>query len=503
MARSQEEYIQEVTELYKEKYRYDKVVYTKWNSVIKVFCPVEDHGYFKVNAHNHRHGCGCPKCHPKHRRSQKEAETLLNKVLSKYDFCLAEPFVYSIGRNTKIKVKCPKHDYVWTEQYEHTVKERGSFGFLSCRKCKGELQRISIPEAISRSKNYKTRTEFAQGDKAAYRLALSYGIDECFEHMKVRGSMWKRCIYAYYFNIDGEKYVYVGLTFNLENRDKGHLLEGSAVYAFCKKHNISKPQPVQLTDYVDKKEAVKLEEYYLEKHIKEGWNKINIAKTGNLGGPFYRKEYPLDELKSIASKYRHRTEWDNSEDHDSCYYALSLGVLDDIIPRVRHTKYTFEECLEEGKKYPNDNQFEKHSNGFFQAAKRNNWLSAIRPFYCIVENPRVKLFFTKLLEYGSLKLLRANEYNLYVWAKNNKHIISNRETYETYLMQNYELIDAVIKRFAIKPNPKYEERFFRTVSKYSTWKEFAENEKTICVWALRNKYILEKCQLYQDKLKRE
>ena len=67
-----------------------------------------------------------------------------------------------------------------------------------------------------------------------------------------------RCIYAYEFNIDNEKYVYVGLTNDHLKRDANHRSSNkSSVYLFSLEHNISIPPMKIVIDYEDERIAKK------------------------------------------------------------------------------------------------------------------------------------------------------------------------------------------------------------------------------------------------------
>jgi len=156
------------------------------------------------------------------------------------------------------------------------------------------------------AKQYETRMEFKNKDTANYCFAVSHGwLDSICSHMRIVGDKYKRCVYAYEFS-DG--FCYIGITYDINARHNQHLSgkNFSKVYEHGEKYNVEIPSPKQLTDYIDKDKAAKLEGEYLEKYKNEGWKIINIAKTGGLGGKKHRydkEEITKDFCKKMAEKY--------------------------------------------------------------------------------------------------------------------------------------------------------------------------------------------------------
>ena len=141
------------------------------------------------------------------------------------------------------------------------------------------------------AKRCKTRTEFCKEKGWAYNIALSNGwIDEICSHMEIIGNHSKRCIYVYEFE---NYHAYVGLTYDFEKRWQKRLFERmDAVNIFMKETNLQ-PKRIQLTDYVDKIEAVRLEKHYFNKYKEEGWFMLNRAKSGSLGGNVIKWGYDV------------------------------------------------------------------------------------------------------------------------------------------------------------------------------------------------------------------
>jgi len=129
---------------------------------------------------------------------------------------------------------------------------------------------------------YKTKTDFIRNSQHVYNIALKKGwIDDICKHMIPRGDKYHRCIYVYEFL---DNHAYVGLTYDLNKRKKNRKRDNcDAVTVHIKQTNLE-PIIKKLTDYIPIKEAIKMEEYYYNKYLNDGWEMLNRRKTGGLGG---------------------------------------------------------------------------------------------------------------------------------------------------------------------------------------------------------------------------
>ena len=101
---------------------------------------------------------------------------------------------------------------------------------------------------------YETRSQYRYNSSNSYNRARVMGwLDEICRHMKVIGNNHNRCIYAYEFE---DNHVYVGLTYDIESRDKQHRKESrSSVYRHIESSK-TYPKLIKLTDYLPVKEAI-------------------------------------------------------------------------------------------------------------------------------------------------------------------------------------------------------------------------------------------------------
>jgi len=127
--------------------------------------------------------------------------------------------------------------------------------------------------------NYKTRTEY-KNSSYSYRIATENDwLNDICKHMITIGNLMKRCIYVYEFE---DNFVYVGLTFNIEDRKDKHNKRGP-VYEHIKETN-SSFEFKKLTNYIDVDKAKELENFHIDKYTKKGWSILNKIKGGGIGG---------------------------------------------------------------------------------------------------------------------------------------------------------------------------------------------------------------------------
>ena len=187
--------------------------------------------------------------------TQEEALKRIADILTGTPYQLVQPFVYESDRKTRIRLRCILHNETWEISWHSFMYDAPKLKkFSGCSGCRQTYSRKKCEEvALLCSK----RSEFALKYKGEYFKALRMGwLDEICAHMSVIGNHYKRCIYAYIFEYDKQKYIYVGLTGNLIKRDKEHRVRSqSTINKFAKKYNVPIPPIQQLTDYLDKEEA--------------------------------------------------------------------------------------------------------------------------------------------------------------------------------------------------------------------------------------------------------
>lgn len=172
---------------------------------------------------------------------------------------------------------------------------------------------------------YKNRTKFFKNSPSHYHKALANDwMNDICKHMQIIGNRNKRCIYAYEFE---DFSVYVGLTYNFEERQKRHSIDfTSSVNRHLKNKNINFIVK-QLTDYIEVSSAIKKEDEFITLYRKDGWRILNVSKAGSIGGSTIK--WNFDACSEIAKKYNKR--WEFGKNNTSCYNAARKnGWLDEI-----------------------------------------------------------------------------------------------------------------------------------------------------------------------------
>lgn len=212
-------------------------------------------------------------------------------------------YTYEYCENYVKNFKTLSSLYEKNESIIVVIRRNGWGGLLDGLERKNH-KKYTLEECTKKVNEYEFLTDFIRENESMYNVILHNGWKRILKVLKRAGSKYKRCIYAYEFFVGDEKYVYIGLTFNLDVRDMGHKTDkNSSVYRFAEENNIAIPDPIRLTEYVDKQEASKLEGEYLKIYKEKNWNILNRAKTGNLGGKKSMTTYTKEYCISLAKKY--------------------------------------------------------------------------------------------------------------------------------------------------------------------------------------------------------
>ena len=181
------------------------------------------------------------------------------KYSSRKQFILHNQSAYQAARKNK-----------WLDEIcSHMVKLNNTW-------TKEECHKIAL--------KYQTKIEFIHNDNKFYQYSLkNKWLDEICSHMIININQYNypRIIYAYEFP---NKSIYIGLTKNFKIRHnfrKRYLKDTVTKYI-----NETKLQPKIkfLTEFIPAIEAQKMEEYYINYYKKLGYNILNKAKSGSLGG---------------------------------------------------------------------------------------------------------------------------------------------------------------------------------------------------------------------------
>lgn len=296
----------------------------------------------------------------------------------------------------------------------HMYRKIKPKGYWSYEKCKEEALK------------YTSKFEFQKKCSSAYSKSYEEKwLDEICSHMKRLNNLKKRVIYSFEFDLDknNNRFVYVGLTYNPETRNKDHLLRGP-VFDHVQKGNINFKYKI-LTDFISEEEAQQKEFQILENYRNTGWITLNKGKTGGLGASekytfetckklsqgLSKKEFTINENKAYKTcsrkgwlkllftddvkKYSKeeceeyiknnfiKTRNELQKKHVKIYTIMYKNKwLDELLPNTLRHKFIYlnkELCKIESKKYKNKTEFKSYCTSVYNFSKINGWLDEFFP----------------------------------------------------------------------------------------------------------------------------
>ena len=228
---------------------------------------------------------------------------------------------------------------------------------------------------IEEGLKHKHKKDFALKSKGAFMAARrNRWLEEIWLKMEPLGNRYKRCLYAYEFP---DKSVYIGLTYNIKSRNTNHNRFGT-VFNYKVLTNLM-PEFKQLTDYIDRIEASKLEGIKLEEYKAEGWKILNKKKTGELGGNtvLWTKEHCLEKSVQCKTRNEFRLNFNgaySASRRNGWFQEITAHMKNIIKPKNYWTKIR---CKNKAVKCKTKMEFRRHSEGAYIKAQKSGWLTEI------------------------------------------------------------------------------------------------------------------------------
>ncbi len=178
---------------------------------------------------------------------------------------------------------------------------------------------------------FTKKNELRKNYGGAYQAIRDNKWYELFDHMSIIGNKYNRLVYVYEFK---DNYCYIGLTCNIDRRNRQHLTDDmeSYVYKHIKKTNLI-PTLILKSDYLKIENSIIMEESVLQTYKEQGWNILNKVKTGSIGGNtlIWTKEACEEEIRKFKSLKEFR---ENSKGaHNSMYvHGWKRELLDKYFP---------------------------------------------------------------------------------------------------------------------------------------------------------------------------
>ena len=183
-------------------------------------------------------------------------------------------------------------------------------------------------EITNLARDYDTKLKFRRENPSAYVIACRNGWwDEISEHMISKIN--KDPKYIYLFSWEDVNLFYVGLTWNHKIRKRNHLWDIKCIVNKTMQ-KYGEPKFKVLTKRpVKYDKAGEAEDRWIKIYEDKGWEKINIAPAGSLGGNI--SKWNLDNIRDEAKKYKNRSEL---QKHSCGAYnwALKNKLLDKFYP---------------------------------------------------------------------------------------------------------------------------------------------------------------------------
>lgn len=270
---------------------------------------------------------------------------------------------------------------------------------------------------------YKSRSEFKREAGGAYNFAKKQKIlNNVCSHMVVVGNKFMRTVYVYKFS---DNHIYVGLTKNINERDEKHKRDpDSAVFKHMQK---TKLIPIlSNSEYINVNDAIKLESQTILKYKIAGYNILNVATAGAIGGGNIK--WTFEKCKNEALKYTRKTDF--AKKSESAYRAARryrwLSQICSHMSNIRQQKrpgyWTQERCIKVAKKCKTRNEFYKKYGGAYMSSLKNGWLQHVCS-HMLGKGKKPNNYWTfnmcqiEASKYKTLSQFRKNSNTVYVTAQ--------------------------------------------------------------------------------------
>lgn len=212
------------------------------------------------------------------------------------------------------------------------------------------------------------------------------------------------CVYSY--EIPNLNKVYVGLTNNIKRRDRQHRFgiksskgtRYSHLYIVASENNIPLPNPIIIYNDLTSKEAQIKENEGIEQYKKDGWEIINIAKTGYNIGSLGSTWIKWDEKSCFEEAMKYSKKCDFKKYSNGAYASsVKNGWYDQYVWFGKNKNnnthpsgyWNYETCYKEALKYESRKDFEKNSETAAKKAWKNDWMND----YTWFEPPRKRNYW--------------------------------------------------------------------------------------------------------------
>lgn len=272
---------------------------------------------------------------------------------------------------------------------------------------------------IEVAKQCKSAVEFSERFPGAYKRAHKTDLWKTFTWLRHNTDPNKRTYVIYAYEDIVNKFVYVGLTNNIERRIKEHrkknyknnIRKYDIVRQYFEDCCFGLPEPKILQSGINGFEAQELEDEFKMKYIEDGWNTINTGKTGkdtsSLGNLSYT--YPTrEECARIVSQCKGRKEVETK--HRRVYMTICRNGWDDLFP-PRMARQQKEDYIKLASRYKSRKDLIVNNIKLYKRIKSNGWIDEIIP--SIYEGVDKDNLIEIARKYKNQTDLKENDFELY------------------------------------------------------------------------------------------
>ena len=285
---------------------------------------------------------------------------------------------------------------------EFSQKPKGYYSYEVCRQI---------------SRKYNSRSELQKQEPVVYSVIRKNGWKkEMFSHMRKKASFKKRYIYAFKFP---DNHIYIGLTYNPQRRISQHLskCESSAVKKHIDKTGLKYDFELLYKEPMDMEIAGEKEIEMIEYYKSLGWNILNIASGGSLGG--MKPIWTYEKCEEICAKYSTMSELLKELPRHvlTVIYSNGWETLLKNIEEDRYIPWNEELVLDAAKKCKTIAEFQKKYSGGYKAMIRLNMHEQVKSIMPI------KLYLKDITKEECVKIASQYKY-LGEFRKKNHYIAS-------------------------------------------------------------------------------
>lgn len=226
---------------------------------------------------------------------------------------------------------------------------------------------------LESSKGHKTIKSWRDNHPQAYTRAHRIKIlDKITSKMIRLGDQYKRCIYS--IKIKKYKIIYIGLTYNFDQRIQSHL-KTKRFLKLRKKFGKNSLLIKKLSPYIDRAKAAEKEKNLIQKYKVNGYKILNRKEGGGLGS--MKRMWNKESIYKSSKKYKFLRDW-RTEESGAYQAAKKLGYLNDIkknLKKMWEFKWDKQSVFKDALKYKTRTEWARNSRAY-DSAQRNGWLNS-------------------------------------------------------------------------------------------------------------------------------